>query len=266
MARDVLLPIDSLTPYVRHVMAGGFEAREVHLPACADVQLLVYLEGGAALVDPAGACTHLPPVFLVGAVVHPRRYLVEAGSRFVAVTFRPGGLHACFGIPAVNVTGRIQPFGNVTALVRDLAAEPHAAPLRLQKMLEQMLGTRPAPAPLPSFDAQAASEPASVLARRLGISVRQFERRCLVGLGMPLRQYRRLARYSAAMAALMMQGAGAQRLADLAQDAHYVDQAHFTRDFGTLAGLPPGRFLRQRALSQYALWQFTRDELESYLS
>ncbi len=266
MARDVLLPIDSLAPYVRHVMAGGFDAAEVHLPACADVQLLVYLEGGAALIDPAGMRIRLPPVFVVGAVTHPRRYQVDAGSRFAAVTFRPGGLHACFGIAAAHVTGRILPFDGVAGLLRDLNAQPQAAPLRLQQMLAQMLGTRPAPAPLPSLDAAAASEPVSVLARRLGISVRQFERRCLVSLGMPLREYRRLSRYSAAMVALMMQGAGAERLADLAQDAHYVDQAHFTRDFGALAGLPPGRFLKQRALAQYQLWQFTRDELESYLS
>ena len=105
-----------------------------------------------------------------------------------------------------------------------------------------------------------------VLARQLGISVRQFERRCLLDLGMPLRDYRRLARYSAAMTALMMQGASPGSLADLAQDAGYVDQSHLTRDFSAMTGVPPARFLRQRQAVQYQLWQFTRDELESYLS
>ncbi len=268
MAREVLLPIGSLAAYVRHIMAGGFESVQVHLPACADVQLLVYLNGGASLVDPAGAETRLPAIFLVGAVTHPRLYRVDPDSRFVAVTFRPGGLHACLGISAVDVTGRIVPFNPADPIAHALGqVRELGAPDQIQTILERRLGAlAELVQPLPALDQASLNQPVTVLARELGISVRQLERRCLVSLGMPLREYRRLARYSAAMTALMMDGASPQALARLAQEAHYVDQAHMTRDFSALAGQPPGRFIKQRTEAQYQIWQFTREELETYLS
>lgn len=265
MARSVFLPIAPLAPFVRHIMAGGFENDLVHLPTCADVQLLVYLEGGASLIDPSGADTALPAVFLVGAVAHPRLYRVQPNSRFIAVTFRPGAVYACFGMSAAEVTGRIVPFHTTAAMQDVLARAGPAAPERLQAMLQRGLAARRI-APLPALDPDTLSQPVRTLARQLGISVRHFERRCLVSLGMPLREYRRLARYSAAMTALMMQGAAPHSLADLALQAGYVDQAHLTRDFSVLVGSPPGRFGRERSAARYQLWQFTRDELESYLS
>lgn len=265
MARDVLLPVETLAPYVRHVMVGGFDGDIIHLPACADVQLLVYLHGGASLIDPAGTETPLSSIFLVGAVTHPRRYRVEADSRFVAVTFRPGGLYACLGISAADVMNRITSFDTAASILHALRQTGEAgAPQLLQAILEERRGV--SAAPMPALDPATLSQPVRVLARQLGISVRQFERRCLVSLGMPLREYRRLSRYSSAMMALMLQGASPQSLAALAQEAHYVDQAHFTRDFSALAGSPPGRLTKQRGQAQYQLWQFTRDELESYLS
>lgn len=258
--RQVLVPIAALAPHVRHIMEGGFDGNRVHLPACGDVQLLVYLSGGAWLIDPAGNETALPPVFLVGAVTHPRLYRVAPGSRFVAATFRPGGLHACLGIPASDVTGSIVSF----SLPGNDGTDPVAW---LQDALAASLLANDLPAlRLPQLDPENLSRPVAALAKELGLSVRQFERHCLASLGMPLRDYRRLARYSAAMTALMMEGAGAQALADLALEAHYVDQAHFTRDFSAMVGQPPGRFLSHRGEDQYLLWQFTRDELASYLS
>lgn len=265
MARQVLQPVAGLAPWVRHIMAGGFESERVHLPACADVQLLIYLHGRASVIDPAGAETPLPRAFLVGAVTHPRLYRVAPHSRFVAVTFRPGGLQACLGIPASDVTGRIVALDpGVLARATDQVEEQ--APAWLQEALQARLGAREPPPALPALDLDSVDRPVSDLARELGISVRQLERRCLDCLGMPLRDYRRLVRYSAAMTALMMQGASPQALASLAQDARYVDQSHFTRDFSAMVGQPPGRFLKRRDDAQYQLWQFTREELENYLT
>ncbi|QYF93272.1 helix-turn-helix domain-containing protein [Massilia sp. PAMC28688] len=266
MTRRVLQPVAALAPWVRHIMAGGFESERVLLPACADVQLLMYLQGGAFVIDPACSETPLPRIFLVGPVQHPRQYRVAPGSRFVAVTFRPGGLQACLGMAASAVMGRIVTL-DAGVLEEALTQSEEHAPAFLQQALLTRLHARGTPPPgLPALDLENVERPVPELAKELGIGVRQLERRFLDSLGMPLREYRRLARYSAAMTALMMQGASPQALASLAQDAGYVDQAHFTRDFSAMVGQPPGRFLRQRGDAQYALWQFTREELESYLS
>lgn len=265
MARAFLLPRAPLARHVRHILAGTFDSDQVHLPACADVQLLLYQSGGAWLIDPSGAETRLPAAFIVGAVDHPRRYRVEGGSQFVALTFRPGGLYACLGIAASDLTGRIVPSAPAQAMLDDPSAHDDLV-ARVQAMLEQGL-TRSSSPPmqLPLLDLDELNLPVRELARRNRISVRQFERRCLVRLGMPLRAYRRLARYSAAMAALMMQGASPQALAALAHDARYVDQAHLTRDFSAMAGQSPGRYLKNRTHAAYSVWQFTREELETYL-
>lgn len=264
MSRQVLLPAAPLTRCVRHFMVGGFDSDRVHLPACADVQLLVYLRGGACLIDPAGAATELPRTFLVGAVTHPRQYQLVPGSRFMAATFRPGGLHACLGMSAADVTGTITRIDHPQLL--DIHDDDEALSC-LQSLLESGLRKHAGNAiHLPELDLDALNRPVADIARELGIGVRQFERQCLINLGMPLRDYRRLARYSAAMTALMMQGATPQALASLAQDARYVDQAHFTRDFAAMVGTAPGRFLKQRGDAQYRLWQFTREELETYLA
>ena len=266
--RQLALPTASLSSVVRHVMTGGFESDRVHLPACADVQLLVYLKGGASLIDPHGAELPLPSVFLVGAVMHPRVYYVQPGSRFVAITFRPGGLHACLGISAADVTGRIAPLDLAERdLLALLAADEADAGCVLQAILENAMQAHGAGTPaIPVLDHATLNQPIPKLAREFGISARQFERRCLVSLGMPLREYRRLARYSTAMAALMVQGAAPVSLANLAQEAGYVDQAHLTRDFAVMVGQPPGRFTRQRADPRYQLWQFSPEELATYLT
>lgn len=265
--RQLIAPVDALAPYVRNIMAGSFDGERVHLPACADVQLLVYLSGGAWLVDPAGGENALPSVFLVGAVTHPRLYRVAPDSRFVAATFRPGGLHACLGIPASDVTGGIVPFTAIAEISQLAGTSAENAESIVQDALAASLLANDRPAlRMPPLDPENLTRPVAELAADMGVSVRQFERHCLASLGMPLRNYRRLARYSAAMTALMMQGASPQALADLALEAHYVDQAHFTRDFSAMVGQPPGRFLKRRDDAQYRLWQFTREELASYLS
>ena len=266
MTRQFALPQSSLTPHVRHLMWGDFDDESVILPACADVQLLVYLRGGALLIDGKGAEERLPASFLVGAVSHPRRYRVEPDSRFAALTFRPGGLHACFGISAADVTGKIIAFDTAGSMTAALARSADAmVPAVMQEIVQRCLQTaRPTP-PFPTLDPDALRMPVKSIACRLGISTRQFERRCLAALGMSWRDYLRLARYSSAMAAIMAEGGCSQSLALLAQDAGYADQAHLTRDFAELAGQPPGRFLAQRERVEYRLWQFSGEELASYL-
>lgn len=73
------------------------------------------------------------------------------------------------------------------------------------------------------------------LARNLGISQRQLERRFLAGLGLSPKRWCRITRFQAALQAL----SSGRAWVDLAHDFGYADQAHFSREFRAFAGEPP---------------------------
>lgn len=277
MARQVVLPSPALLPYVRNFMGSDFACLTVHLPANSDVQLVVYLRGGAFVTDADGAEQRLPQAFVVGATMAPRLFRVEPGSRFVAATFRPAGVHACLGIPANVLAGQMVPLeqllaaGEADALLERLLRAPG-----LREQAEQCervllrallagpsLGRSPL---LPRLSLDGVLLPAAELAGRLAISPRQLERRFLVNYGVPLRDYRRLARFSMALAALMTNPPQAGSLARIAQEARYADQAHFTNDFRRFVGTSPGKFIeaRDRPDSIYRLWQLDAGELAAF--
>ena len=80
------------------------------------------------------------------------------------------------------------------------------------------------------------------LARDLGLSDRQLERRFRRGVGISPKQFSMLLRFRRGVR-LHRQGL---RTADIALACGYFDQAHFTRAFERIAGRPPGRFFSER--------------------
>jgi len=83
--------------------------------------------------------------------------------------------------------------------------------------------------------------PVGVLARDLGLSLRQLERRFRARTGLAPKTFARLTRFQHALARM---NAGAPSLADVALRSGYFDQAHLVRDFQRFAGTSPTRFLR----------------------
>ena len=80
-------------------MLGEFTSAGSHLPAAPDVQLVIYLRGGASLIE-AASLNPLPMAFIAGPCLVSRRFQVDIGSRFIGITFRPAGFSSCFGMPA----------------------------------------------------------------------------------------------------------------------------------------------------------------------
>ena len=80
----------------------------------------------------------------------------------------------------------------------------------------------------------------AAVARELGLSERQLERRLLTRTGLTPKRYASLRRFERAASALN----GAESLAQLALEAGYYDQSHFIREFSRYAGTSPGRFVR----------------------
>ncbi|WP_414691523.1 helix-turn-helix domain-containing protein [Noviherbaspirillum sp.] len=258
-------------------MVSGFDNLDVHLPATIDVQLVIYLQGGTCLPEDGQFTYRLPTAFVGGPSLFPRWFRVEPGSRFIAATFRPAGFVACFGIPANLLSEQLVPLdaiaerGITAALVERLSL---AAEGQHQLLLEDFLLThlrqaslRKTQPMLPALPLDRLLLPTSELAGALFISARQLERRFLVHHGMPLRDYRRLARFSTALATLMQAAPQATSLSRAAQDARYADQAHFTRDFRQFVGDTPGRFVKSRSDSNsiYRLWQLGPEELAAFM-
>jgi AraC-like DNA-binding protein len=77
-----------------------------------------------------------------------------------------------------------------------------------------------------------------------GISARQLRRACLKHSGLAPKHLARILRFRYALGQLH---SGAQNMAELAHDCGYCDQAHMIRDFHELAGMSPGRYLRQHS-------------------
>lgn len=78
------------------------------------------------------------------------------------------------------------------------------------------------------------------LARMLGLSARQFQRRFKLGAGVPPKALARLIRFEGALGRLMLDPNAS--LTELAFDLGYADQAHFIRDFRAFAHQTPSAF------------------------
>jgi AraC-like DNA-binding protein len=73
------------------------------------------------------------------------------------------------------------------------------------------------------------------LARTLGVSQRQLERRFLAGIGLSPKRWCRIVRFQSALRAM----SSGRAWVDLAHDLGYADQAHFSREFREFSGEPP---------------------------
>ncbi|HEY5799537.1 MAG TPA: helix-turn-helix domain-containing protein [Burkholderiaceae bacterium] len=273
MRRQILLPSATLLPYVKNIMCGQLDDGPVQLPANADIQLLLYPQGGAATVHGDGSAQQLPPAFVLGGTLAPRLFRAQAHSCFLAVTFRAGGFQACFGPPAAQLREQVLAFDALvpasvcSALFDALQGAPtQAAQVAVcDSFLLRRLLASSGPSARPAFPDLRFEQlfvPAAKLADRLGVGPRQFERRFLQHYGMPLRDYRRLARFSASLAQLM--APAPPLLADLALHAGYTDQAHFGRDFKQLAGVAPAAFLRTHDETRQ-IWRLDGREAATYL-
>ncbi|WP_188197806.1 helix-turn-helix domain-containing protein [Nonomuraea sp. SYSU D8015] len=175
----------------------------------------------------------------------------EGRGRVVGLRFRPGGFRPFMDGPVSSLTGRFVSlpdlYGTAGAtLWRKVLAAPEEEAMRLIERF--LLDLDPAPDPL--IDEAAALVSAAEtdrtitrvdqLAAAAGTSVRSLQRlfQEYVGIG-PKWVIRRFRLHEAAERVL----AGLD-LSDLAAELGYTDQAHLTRDFAAVVGLPPAAYHR----------------------
>jgi AraC-like DNA-binding protein len=203
-----------------------------------------------------------PRAVVVGPIARALWLQPPARVQTLGVRFRPGRFGA-WGPPAVELVDRVVPLADVWgAAVADWPDLLRAVPAgeRLVHLEGLLLALRPRqagldPAALAGADRLLRSRGAARIAglgASAGLGERQFGRRFEAAVGVGPKRFARVARVHAALLHLR-EGLDP---ATAALRAGYADQAHFTRDFASLAGLPPGRFQAAAPLAA----QFTTAE------
>jgi AraC-like DNA-binding protein len=178
--------------------------------------------------------------------------VLRGAGRVFGVRFQPGGFHPFLGAPVSSITDRFLAIGDVFGAPGQdlaeavLAADDDTAAAVLDEFLTARAPAQPEPAALlaAAVVAHTAAEPGITrvdhLAREFDLTMRQLQRLFAdyVGVG-PKWVIRRHRLHEAAARS----AAGTRLdLGALAAELGYSDQAHLTRDFAGMVGVPPARY------------------------
>lgn len=196
-----------------------------------------------------------PPAFVVG-LMRTASVVEEPGSvDLLGVRFRPGGATPLLRMPADELAGSRPPADDVVRGLGGWHERLAGAPLSerltvLAHLLEGLrrddTGREPRVARAVSLvEESAGAVPVQRLAEAVDLSRRQLERLFRREVGCTPKEACRVARFR--LAVRRMERDASAPLARLALDVGYYDQAHLTREFTRLAGVPPGRYRSERA-------------------
>ncbi|MHB1834952.1 MAG: DUF6597 domain-containing transcriptional factor [Solirubrobacteraceae bacterium] len=184
---------------------------------------------------------------VAGPDTGPRVVPLAAGSRPVGARLAPGAAGAVLGMPASELCDISPDAADV--LGRDATAalleRLHVALEPASQLVQALVCDRTlAPDPLVRAAVAALGRPGArvaPVASELGVSARQLQRRVSDAVGLGPKLLARILRFR------RLQSLAPGPLAELALDAGYADQAHMTAEVTRLAGIPPVRFLKDRA-------------------
>ena len=242
------------------VSADELESAERCAPDGA-VEILVHL--GSPLVEARAGKSALeqPRCAVVGHVVNPVLLEARGAVRVVAARLRPAAVGPFFRVPACELVGK-------TIAAEALLGLPGRALLERVASAEDPLGELAAAisdlAPGSSRDGlthRAAHEidaargriKLEALARALGATGRSLQRHFRDELGISPKRFAILRRFE--RTCTEMRCSPQAPLVEIALAGGYADQPHFTREFRTLIGVPPRRWLAKERRLHHLLNQ-----------
>jgi len=189
---------------------------------------------------------------VTGILSAARRYEYLGETASILVCFTPQGA-ACLGVPGSELAGHSLALDQLIPAVRVRELTERLIELRSARervaLVEEFLLALPYAedrlvARAMRLIAAGRGEDAAVaqVARALGLSERQLERRFTARVGVAPKRYAGLVRFERASRLVLT----APSLTHAALDAGYYDQSHFIREFRRYAGVSPGRFARGR--------------------
>ena len=193
---------------------------------------------------------------LIGPRTRPTQQVLAPGTTTVGIRFRPGAAAAVMDMPASELVDQ-------TVDLRDIWGSPSdrlvdelvnadsadtAAALLMGAVHRASVGT--GLDTVTQFIVQSLRQNARQLpdfGHLVGLSERQVRRRCVETIGFGPKTLQRIARFQRLLAVLHNEAD--ERLADLAVQHGYADQAHLTSESRRLTGLPPATFIAQMRAS-----------------
>ena len=244
-------PHPALAPFVRDLMIVEVrdETHRLRMPEPGLVLAVRYR--GVASIGNGESEQRLPDVTLTGMAVHARPMRTSANGGVVLVRFRPGGAARFFSQPMHEL---FETSTDLTDVVpREVVARVHARVGEARDdrervgAIEEFLfaGQRAHADPLVTAAVHrlGAEGPERIraLAGDLGLSLDAFEKRFRRVVGCTPKQFASLVRLRRAIASYRP----GMSLTQVALDAGYYDQAHFSRELRAATGRAPGAFFRQ---------------------
>lgn len=188
--------------------------------------------------------------YVAGPDTGPSRAVSKAGTVIVAARFRPSAGGQVLGLPLSEVRDqRVALADLLPAAAKRLPAtlEPAHAATRVLDVSGQLIagGTvDPAMTRAVALLRDPAARTEEV-ADDVGLSARQFRRRCHAAVGYGPKTLQRVLRFQR-FVRMADAPAGPPDLADAAARAGYADQAHLSRECADLSGLTPIALIRAR--------------------
>jgi AraC-like DNA-binding protein len=193
---------------------------------------------------------------VAGVVTGPFHETLEGTGRVFGVRFRPAGFHPFLGAPVSTITGRYVPVDEVFGAglaERILGADDRDAVREMDAFLSARAPGHPSPAAeLAEAVVARASHDTGItrvddLAREFSVGVRQLQRLFAEYVGVSPKWVIRRARLHEASDRV---SAGTPvDLSALAAELGYSDQAHLTRDFTSIVGVPPASYRKAQEQS-----------------
>jgi len=229
--------------------------RREHVLPTGQMHLAFRLSGGALRLfdDSAEGTGHVVGDAVVGGA-RAAHYVrdVSQPACSVGAQLRPGAAEALFGVHADELAGRHTPletlWGAEVAWMREQLLEAtmlHQRIDRLESILTARLSTRRAihPAVPYALDRLQATSSIRRIVQSSGYSHRTLITLFRRSVGLTPKEYSRVLRFRRLLETVS--AASGASMVDIAMEAGYSDQAHFSREFKALTGVTPTEYRRR---------------------
>lgn len=190
--------------------------------------------------------------YLVGPRTRPTQQMLAPGTTTIGIRFRPGASVGVVGMPASELVDQSVDLRDVWGGPADRLAEqlgtvdsPSKVASLLMRAVEGRSMGSPAPDPVAQLIVSSLRRNPRGLADLellVGLSDRQVRRRCIAAIGYGPKTLQRIARFQRLLATAHNVD---ERLAELATEYGYADQAHLTSESKRLTGFPPANFIAE---------------------